>query len=105
MGGEDAVRLTAGEEGGEVVVAEAAGCFFKGLGVAGGAGFCESSGDAGLVEVKGDVEVGAEVFDETLVGVGFFAAQAMVDVDGGEADAEGFVRGGVGGVEGEEEGN
>ena len=64
----------------------------------------DAVGDVGLVEVEGDVEADAEVFDELLVGVGFFAAEVVVDVDGGEADAEGVVFGGVGGVEGEEEG-
>ncbi len=43
----------------------------------------------GLVEVEGDVEGDAEVFDELLVGVGFFAAEVVVDVDGGEAYSEG----------------
>ncbi len=38
-----------------------------------------------------------------LVGVGFGSAKVVIDVDGAEADAEGFARGGVGGVEGEEE--
>jgi hypothetical protein len=42
----------------------------------------EAFGDVGLVEVEGDVERDAEVFDELLVGVGFFAAEMMVDVDG-----------------------
>jgi GNAT superfamily N-acetyltransferase len=53
--------------------------------------------------VQRNVEPDAEVFDEALVGVCLFAAQAVVDVDGAEADAEGFARGGVGGVEGKEE--
>ena len=56
-----------------------------------------------MVEVEGDFEAGAEVGDELLVGVGFGAAEAVVDVDGGEAYAEGVVVGVVGGVEGEEE--
>ena len=64
----------------------------------------DAVGDVGLVEVEGDFEADAEVFDELLVGVGFFAAEAVVDVDGGEAYAEGVAFGGVGGVEGEEEG-
>ena len=46
----------------------------------------------------------AEVLDELLVGVGFFASEVVVDVDAGEACSEGIVFGGVGGVEGEEEG-
>jgi hypothetical protein len=56
------------------------------------------------MEVERDFEADAEVFDELLVGVGFFGADAVVDVGGGETDAEGVVFGGVGGVEGEEEG-
>ncbi len=56
------------------------------------------------MEVEGDVEAGAEGFDELLVGGGFFGgADAVVDVGGAEADAEGVAWGGVGGVEGEEE--
>ena len=65
----------------------------------------DAGGDVGVVEVEGDVEVDAEVFDELLVGVGFFAAEVVVDVDGGEADAERVALGGVGCVEGEEEGD
>ena len=52
------------------------------------------------MKVERDVEGDAEVFDELLVGVGFFAAQAVVDVDGAETYAEGFSRSCVCGVEG-----
>ena len=45
----------------------------------------------------------AEIFDEALVGVGFVAAKAVMDVDCGEADAEGFAWGVVCGMESEEE--
>ncbi len=45
----------------------------------------------------------AEVGDEGLVGVGFLGAEGVVDVYGGEADAEGVAREGVGGVDEEEE--
>ena len=83
VGGEDGVGVAVGDEGGEVVVAEVAGGFFDGL-----AGWADSVGDVGLVDVEGDFEAGAEVGDELLVGVGFCAADAVVDVDGGEADAE-----------------
>ena len=58
-----------------------------------------------MVKVEWDVVGDAEIFDEVLVGVGFGSAEAVVDVDGAEADAEGFAGGGVGGVEGEEEGD
>jgi hypothetical protein len=57
----------------------------------------------GLMEVEGDVEGDAEVFDELLVGVRFFGAEVVVDVDGGEAYAEPAAWDGVGGVESEEE--
>ena len=100
VGGEDAVGVAGGEEGVEKVVAGVAGGFFDGF-------FCfgYSCRDVGLMEVEGDVECDAKVFDELLVGVGFFAAEVVVDVDGGEADAEGIVFGGVGGVEREEKGD
>jgi len=98
VGGEDAVGVAGGEEGGEEVIADVAGGFFDGFFCCGDAG-----GDVGVVEVEGDVEADAEVFDELLVGVGFFAAEVVVDVDGAEAYSEGFPGGGVGGVEGEKE--
>jgi hypothetical protein len=103
MGGENAVGVAGGEEGGEEVIAGVASGLFDGLGVAIGSGFGNAVGDVGLVQVERDVEADAEVFDELLVGVGFFAAEVVVDVDGAEADAEGITDGGVGGVEGEEE--
>jgi hypothetical protein len=103
VSGEDAIGLAVGEEGREEVVAEIAGGLFDGLGVSGCAGFGAAGGDAGLMDVKGDVEARAEVFDEALVGIGFCAAKAVVDVNGREADAEGFAGGCVGGMEGEEE--
>jgi hypothetical protein len=98
VGGEDGVGVAGGEEGSEELVAEVAGGLFDGLVCVG-----DALRNAGLVEMEGDVVGDAEIFDETLVGVGFFAAEAVVDVDGGEADAEGFTGCGVGGVEGEEE--
>jgi hypothetical protein len=52
-----------------------------------------------LVEMERDVVGDAEVFDEALVGVRLFATEAVVNVDGGEADAEGFACS----VKGEEE--
>jgi hypothetical protein len=51
-----------------------------------------------------DCEAVAEVFDEALVGFGFFGTEGVVDVDGGEADAEGVPGQGVGGVGEEEQG-
>jgi len=77
VGGEDGVSLSGGDEGGEEVVADGAGGLFDGF-----VCLCDAGGDAGVVEVEGDVEADAEVFDEALVGVGFFAAKAVVDVDG-----------------------
>jgi hypothetical protein len=104
VGGEDGVDLAGGEQGGEVVVTDGAGGFFDGFGISSGTGLGDAIGDAGLVELEGDVKAGAELLDEVLVGVGLGAAEAMVDVDGGEARSEGVVWGLVGGVEGEEEG-
>jgi hypothetical protein len=88
VGGEDGVGVPGGEEGGEEVVAGVAGGFFDGLRGAVGAGFRDALRDVGLVEMEGDVEGDAEVFDELLVGVGFFAAEVVVDVDCGDAYAE-----------------
>ncbi len=98
VGGEDGVGMAGGEEGGEEVVADRAGGFFDGF-----AGLGDAVRDVGLVKVEGNVEADAEVSDELLVAVGFCAAKAVMDVGGAQADAEGFARGGVGGVEGEEE--
>jgi hypothetical protein len=103
VGGEDGVGVAGGEEGGEDVVADVAGGFLDSFGISVGTGLRDASGDVGVVKVEGDVEGDAKVFDESLVDVGFFAAELMVDVNGGEAYAEGFAGGGVGGVEGEEE--
>ena len=106
VGGEDGIGLAGEDEGVEEIVADGAGGFFDGLGISGGTGFGDTGRDAGAVEVEGDVESGAEGFDELQVGGGFFGgADAVVDMSGGEADAEGFAGGGVGGVEGEQEGD
>jgi hypothetical protein len=98
VGGEDGVGVAGVEEGGEEFVAGVAGGFFDAFACGG-----DAFGNVGLVEVKGDIESDAEVFDELLVGVGFFASELVIDVDCGEACAEGVVFGGVGGVEGQEE--
>jgi GNAT superfamily N-acetyltransferase len=101
VGGKDGVGLAGGDEGVEEVVAEDAGGFFDGLSGAG-----DPVGNADAVEVEGDVEAGAEGFDKLPVCGGFFRiADAVVDVGGAEAYAEGLAGGGVGGVEGEEEGD
>jgi len=98
VGGEDTVGVTGGEEGVEEVVAEGTGRFLDAF-----VSFGDTLGDVGVVEMEGDVEADAKVFDEALVGVGFGSAKAVVNVDGAEADAEGFAGCGVGGVEGKEE--
>jgi hypothetical protein len=79
-------------------VAEVAGGLFQGL-----AGALDVGGDVDADAVEGDFDSGAEVADEGGVGVGFFAAEIVVDVDGGEDGSEGFFRLAVGGVEGEQE--
>jgi hypothetical protein len=58
----------------------------------------------GAVEVERDCEAVAEVFDEALVGFGFFGPEGVVDVDGREADAEGVFRESVGRVNEEQQG-
>lgn len=101
VSGEDGVGVAGGDEGAEEGVADVAGRLFEGLAGLGGAG-----GDVGVVDVERDVELDAEVADEVEVGVGFFGGtDAVVDVRGGEAYAEGVALGVVGGVEGEEEGD
>ena len=96
VGGEDAVDVARGQESGEEFVACVAGGLFDGFGIAMGAGFDDTCGNVGLVQVEGDIEADAEVFDELLVSVGFFAAKVVVDVDCGKAYAEGLASGGVG---------
>jgi hypothetical protein len=86
------------DEGGEEVIADGAGGFFYGF-----AGAGDAVGDAGLMEVEGDVVAGAEVMDELLVGVGFSSSQAVMNVDGGEADAQSVAFCVICGVESEEE--
>jgi hypothetical protein len=98
VGGEDAVGVAGGDESVEEVVADGAGCLFDGLVCLGYA-----VGDICAVEVKRDVEVDAEVFDELLVGVGLCSAKTVVDVDCAEAYAEGFVFGRVCRVKSQEE--
>jgi len=51
VGGEDAVGVAGGEEGGEEFVAGVAGGFFDGLGIAVGAGLDEAGRDVGLMEM------------------------------------------------------
>ncbi len=100
VGGEDGVGLAGAKEFAEGDVAEVAGGFFRGLSGSGDAG-----GRVGVVDAEGDVEAAAERLDEDEVGVGLFAAQTVVDVDGREAYAEGVARQLVGGVEQEQHGD
>ena len=99
VGGEDVGGVALGEEGLEGLVAEGAGGFFEAFLVEGG---LLASVDA--ADVEGDGEAGAEGFDEGLVGVGFVGSERVIDVECGEADAEGVARLGVGGVEEKQEG-
>jgi hypothetical protein len=58
------------------------------------------------MEMEGNVEALTECFDKLLVSVGLFSgADAVVNVDGAEADAECVVLCRVGGVEGEQKGH
>jgi hypothetical protein len=94
VGGEDRVGLARGDQRAEVMVAEVAGGFFNGFAMGFGVG-----GGVDGPKMEGNLEAGAEFFDEGLVGQGFFAAEGVVDVDRGEADAEGSARLSVGGME------
>jgi len=100
VGGEDGVGVAGGEEVVEGGVTEVAGGLFEGL-----AGGGDAGGDVDVEEMQREFEAGAEVGDEGGVGVGFCATEVVVDVNGGEDDAEGFARLAVGGVEGEEKGD
>jgi hypothetical protein len=98
VGGEDGVGVARGDESAEEIVADGAGGLFDGF-----AGGRDAGKDVGLVEVEGDVVSNAEVFDEALVCEGLFAAEVVVNVNGGEADAEGVVFGLIRGLEGQEQ--
>ena len=101
VGGKDGVGLAGGDEGVEEVVADGSGGLLDGL-----AGLGYSVGDAGVVDVEGDIKAGTEVADEVEVGGGFLGgADAVVDMGGAEAYSEGFAWDGVGCVKGEEEGD
>jgi hypothetical protein len=99
VGGEDRVGVAGVEEGGEEIVADGAGGLFDGF-----AGFGCAGGDVRVVKVERDFEGDAEIFDETLVGVGLGCAEAVIDVDCAEADAESVVPGCIGSVESQEQG-
>jgi len=101
VGGEDGVGFASGDERGEVVVADGARSLFDGL-----ARLENAVGDAGVVDMEGDVEAFAEIADEVEIGVGLFRrANAVVDVGGAEADAERVTLCRVGGVESKQKGH
>ncbi len=95
MGGGDGIRGAGGEEVAEGFVAEIAGGLFDGFGVG-----LEAGGGVDAAEDEGNGEVAAERFNELLVLIGGLAAEAVVDMDGGEAEAQGGLGEVVGGVEG-----
>ena len=64
-------------------VAAFAGGFFDAFSVCGGV-----LGDVGAADGQGDAVPGAEGADEGLVAVGFRPAQAVVEVGGGDGDAQ-----------------
>ena len=99
VGGEDGVGVAGGKKGAEEGVACLAGGFFDGFAVLGGAG-----GDVAAMDVEWDVELDAEVLDKGEIGVGLSGlADAMVNVNCGEPDAERVARRSVGFVQGEQE--
>ena len=99
VGGEDVSGGAVGEELAEALVTEGAGGLFEGLAVGAGAGF-----GVNAEGVEGKVELVAESLDEGLVGVGLLAAQGVIDVDGGETDAESLAGERVGGVNEQQQG-
>ncbi|MCU1223245.1 MAG: hypothetical protein JWQ42_1338 [Edaphobacter sp.] len=101
VGGKDGVGLAAGDKGVEEVVADGSGGLLYGL-----AGLSGTVGNAGVVDMEGDIKAGTEVADEVEVGGGVFrGADAVVDVGCGKAYTEGFTGGGVGGMKREEKGD
>jgi hypothetical protein len=60
-------------------------------------------GNVDVDAVEGNFETDAKVGDEGCIGIGFVAAQVVMDVDGGEDHSEGIFGLAVGGVEGEQE--
>ena len=89
MGGGDCIERNFGHKPAKPLVADAAGGFFNGFGGLAGCGICFGFGcdiDAGLVERQ--AEAGGEVAREFQIGVGFFAAQAVMEMGGVEHQAE-----------------
>ena len=75
--------MAGSDEGREEVIANIAGRLFDGLPHLGG-----TLGNAGAVNVQGNIEPRAEGFDKLLVDIGLDGPDAVVDVGGTEADAE-----------------
>ena len=90
--------MASADERSEEVIADVAGGFFDSF-----AGLSGALGDVGAVKMQGNIEAGAEVFDELLVGIGLAGTDAVVDVGGAEADAERVVLCGVSRVESAQE--
>lgn len=96
--GGEGVGAAFGEEVGKGGVTEGAGGFFEAF-----AGLLLAGCGVDVADGEGNVQAGAEIADEGFIGVGLGAAQAVVDVDGGENEAQGLLLG-VGVKEGEQEG-
>jgi len=79
----DCIERSFAEQITEPGVAQAAGGFFDGFG--GGFG-CSGDVDAGFVE--GDSEIGGQGADEGEIGVGFLAAEAMMEMGYVQDEAE-----------------
>ncbi len=94
VGGEDGVGLPRADKGVEEVVAKMTSCLFDGF-----AGSGSAEGDVDRVAEEGDFQGGAELLDEVEVRVCLRAADPVMDVNGGEPDAE---RGRVSGIRGVE---
>jgi hypothetical protein len=96
MGGQDRCSLARFQKRFEEGIAEVAGGLFDRL-----AGLLDAVGDAGVVDVEQDIEACAELLHEGKVSVGIGSAKAVVDMGGGETDAERL----AGGVKRKEQGN
>ena len=103
--GEDGVGVAVGDELPEEVVAKVARSLLDGLGPAVGARVKDAVWNAGVADVQRNFEAQAERLDEGEIGVGLVTAQAVVDVDSRQSDAERVARLGVGGVQQKQQGN
>jgi hypothetical protein len=95
MGSQDGVGMARSDEGAEKGITYLASSLFESFSVFGGSGRNVST-----MDVEREVELDAKILDEGQVCVGLHGcSDAVMDMDGGEANPEGIALGGVGLVE------